>query len=164
MKHFIDSFISKILIVCPHCKMDAVVRKEPTHAVATCTYCGYHESTTNGLLLGMPVDCYFYHDLWLLAQVGKELLWAYNLEHLKFLENFIAHSIRTDSSDQLEMTHSNRSLESQLPLWMLSAKNHDKILHAINILMKKHECLAEAKQSQSGSNENQKLVMESENT
>lgn len=80
---------------------------------------------------GGPVrDPYF--DLPLVLQVaccGGKLLWAYNLEHLAFLEAFVAARLR-ERSDAVRAGDGYRrmSMIAKLPAWLKARKNRDEIL------------------------------------
>lgn len=139
---YIENFINNIDVICPNCRAKALVTSNPETRF-TCTACGQSkiwEGTPNafytgpivfssGILLGKPVDCFFRYPLWYTKSVRNETLFAYNLEHLTFLENFIDNKRRERAKN--EHGWSNQSLESRLPKWMLSAKNRDDIVKAI---------------------------------
>lgn len=83
----------------------------------------------------MPVDWYFHIPLWLQTPCCGEVLWAYNEEHLAFLEAFVAAKQRTSVRD--EYGWSNRSLMNRLPLWVKQAKNCDEVLRGLGRLREK---------------------------
>lgn len=85
--------------------------------------------------MGHPVDCYFKYPLWYKTEFKGETLFAYNMEHLTYLLNFISNKVR--ERQQNEHGWSNRSLESRLPKWMLSAKNRETIEKKLRELMEK---------------------------
>lgn len=75
-------------------------------------------------------DPYFGMDLFLVRDFGRETLWAYNRDHLRFLKSFV-------HADQRQRTaNHNSSLVSRLPRWMKLAKNRDALLRAIEGLEK----------------------------
>lgn len=76
---------------------------------------------------GSAVDPYFKLPLWLTTEVDGHLLWAYNHDHLAFLEQHIRATLRERTGPE----YKNRSLGSRLPKWMSSAKNRGSILKAI---------------------------------
>jgi len=75
-------------------------------------------------------------DLWLQVPCCGETLWAYNAEHLSFLEELIEAKLRERRPDP-EWGWRNSSIESRLPQWMLSAKNRSDVLKALNLLKRK---------------------------
>jgi len=85
--------------------------------------------------IGAPVDWYFHIPLWLQTPCCGEVLWAYNEEHLAFLEAFVMAKQRT--SVRGEHGWSNQSLMNRLPLWMKQAKNRDEILRCLDKLKQK---------------------------
>jgi hypothetical protein len=74
---------------------------------------------------GGQADPYFGRPLWLHTECcGGHTLWAYNGEHLDFLANFIAASLR-------ERPISPRTLTWSLPAWMKDAKHRDEVARQI---------------------------------
>ena len=61
--------------------------------------------------------------LWLEADFRGHSLWAYNAEHLAYLEGYVAAGLRETPSGVPSET-----LESALPQWLVSAKNRDEVL------------------------------------
>ncbi|MEN8250105.1 MAG: hypothetical protein ABFS32_14325 [Bacteroidota bacterium] len=148
----IESFINRVDVECPKCKSKALVTSNPENRQQTrfvCSSCGAAKdwkgnssiySNTNldfviGILTGQPVDCYFKLPLWYKTDVKGNILFAYNIEHLQFLENYVSDKIRERQPD--EQGWSNRSLESRLPKWMLSSKNRGLLQKKIKELKKK---------------------------
>ncbi|HEY9116568.1 MAG TPA: hypothetical protein VIN11_02015 [Roseivirga sp.] len=143
---YLEKFINEIDVVCPKCSKKAIVRSNPNNRARTqmiCLQCGTSKqwegesniimSSTKfdlpGILMGQPVDCYFQLPLWFVTDFKEHQLFAYNLEHLKFLKNYIQDPLRERKEN--EHGWSNRSLESRLPKWMLSAKNRESLLKKI---------------------------------
>jgi hypothetical protein len=87
------------------------------------------------IVLGQATDCYFGFSLWYCINFKNETLFAYNISHLEFLENYIANKLRERSSN--DAGWSNQSLESRLPRWMLLSKNRAEILKKISVLRNK---------------------------
>ncbi|KYG74642.1 hypothetical protein EV198_0872 [Roseivirga ehrenbergii] len=150
---YIEQFINRIDVECPSCKAKAVVTSSPENRAETrftCVSCG---STKNwmgkanvfqtgssqffsgGILMGHPIDCYFKYPLWYTTEVKGKVLFGYNKEHLTYLLNFISNKTRERQPN--EHGWSNRSLESRLPKWMLSAKNREVIEKKLKELMAK---------------------------
>lgn len=68
------------------------------------------------------IDPYFGMDLWLQTDIKNNILWLYNLEHLRYLKKYISAKLRED--DQRHKY----SMITNLPQWVKSAKNRDLIL------------------------------------
>jgi hypothetical protein len=107
-----------------------------------CPSCSYHRDKTCGYLtvytgrrcgVGDPV---FGLPLWLQKSCcGGKLLWAYNLDHLSFVESFVAATIR-ERSDAVRAGDGYRrtSMIAKLPVWLKSAKHRDEILKVVQQL------------------------------
>ncbi|MEE3718420.1 hypothetical protein V2H45_16895 [Tumidithrix elongata RA019] len=103
----------------------------------SCKYCGYSKDWQgNSVTIGGDRDWYFNLTLWLQIPCCGEILWAYNAEHLDFLENFVRAKLRERSPDP-KLGWQNQSLASRLPNWLQSAKNRQQILHGIAKLREK---------------------------
>ncbi|MEP0265411.1 hypothetical protein [Dokdonia sp.] len=151
-------FTNNIYVVCPKCKNQAIVtskgflkEKDETEIKLTCSSCGmntYYAETpkdiwtlqhsevtyeTRNLILGANIDPYFRLPLWLQKEMPDGLLWAYNYEHLDFLEKHIHAKLRYRD---LTNNH-NRSLGARLPKWMTSRKNRTEVLNGIEKLKQK---------------------------
>jgi Zn ribbon nucleic-acid-binding protein len=145
-------FIKDILVVCPSCSRQAVVktlalavRNINEHEIkVTCTHCGFNKrleekpgailfstSTTTipgrYLIIGGSIDPYFHLPLWLTINCCDNTIWAYNYEHLEFLKAHVEAKLRERNTQEW----SNKSLGSRLPKWMTSSKNRETVLKAI---------------------------------
>ena len=147
------NFGGRFYVVCPECSRCAVVQSRGTgRTVLTCRYCGYARADSKqksslafagsvkaydaaSIGIGAPIDWYFHLPLWLQTSCCGEVLWAYNGEHLAFLEAFVAAKQRTSVRD--EHGWSNRSLMNRLPPWMKQAKNRDEVLRGLGKLKQK---------------------------
>jgi hypothetical protein len=89
----------------------------------------------NGIVLGQPFDCFFKYPLWYKTEIKGNTLFAYNLEHLRFLKEFIQSPLRERA--QNEHGWSNQSIQSRLPKWLLSYGNREEIVKKIGQLEKK---------------------------
>jgi hypothetical protein len=75
-------------------------------------------------------------DLWLVTECCGEQLWAFNREHLDFLERHISAKIRPKGwSPKYGLSTS--CLECSLPQWMLSRHNRNDVLRGVEKLMNK---------------------------
>lgn len=104
----------------------------------TCLSCGYvgawaKRQTASGWR--GACDDYFGLALWLQAACCGETLWAYNLEHLGFIERFVRADLRERAVDP-ERGWMNASLASRLPAWLKAAKNRTQVLRVIEDLRK----------------------------
>ncbi len=154
----IYDFGYEFLVVCPRCSLRAVVVDRGSHTtpriMLTCEHCGqvkHWEATTGGILtarnpdvyqtgqvaLGAPVDWYFHLPLWLQLPCCDETLWAYNKEHLQFIEAYVRAELRERTPT--DNGWSNNSLQSRLPTWIKRAKNRRTVLKCIAELKKRLE-------------------------
>ena len=140
----IYDFLNEIYVECPNCKAKAIVRSNifdnrHQETKIVCTKCSFNKALTKqsrkntSYQIGAAVDPYFALDLWLKKELADGLLWAYNYEHLGFIEKHIAADLRFRSLDNI----SNKSIASRLPKWMSSKKNRAKILKEIAKLKEK---------------------------
>lgn len=147
---YIEEFINRIDVECPECSSKSLVISNPDNRFDTkfvCKACGkfkrwegnpnsYYYGKCNkesdGITIGQPVDCYFKMKLWYQSNFKDEVLFAYNLEHLSFLNYYITDKIR--ERVQLNEQWSNASLQSRLPKWMLSRNNRVQLIKKINEL------------------------------
>jgi ribosomal protein S27AE len=134
--------IDPVLIACPKCLSKAVVVPVGEEKVrASCSECGYTtEKSSNGRSFYWhgenPTDGYFGFNLWLRTDCIGNSLWAFNKEHLTFLESYVSAKLRERTKDE-ELGWRNSSLASRLPKWIKSSKNRDALLKAINKLKSK---------------------------
>lgn len=141
--HLYD-FIKDVLVECPTCGKRALVntngytiyQPEAVNIRVVCGQCGFNKvleklsTRSKYLVIGAPVDPYFHLPLWLKMEVGDELLWAYNHEHLDFLEQHVGAKLRERSGFQYQV----KSIGAKLPRWMTAAKRRDEVLRAIGKL------------------------------
>ncbi len=148
-------FGHEFLVVCPRCKGRAVVRdrgasEDAARRIAlTCPHCGlaqFWEQAGPGMLMaadtskyppgvvamGGPVDWYFHLPLWLQTPCCGETLWAYNADHLAFIEDFVGAGLR----EHRRGAHGwrNQALAQRLPKWMTRAGNRDEVLRGVGRL------------------------------
>ena len=76
-------------------------------------------------------DPYFGAKLYLYSEIGENVLWAYNYEHLEFIELYVQAKLRE------RIPNHNSSLASRLPKWIKDKKNREPILKAIKKLQSK---------------------------
>lgn len=136
---FLDDFNNEILLECNICSSISIFRNNKI----ICENCGFNKNLENETyLLKLHDDKIlgynFYTDskeknnlkLWFSTDCCNETLWAYNRNHLNFLKEHIESTLR----ERNNIEYSNQSLGSRLPKWMLSKKNRESVLKAIEKL------------------------------
>jgi hypothetical protein len=139
----IHEFSDEFLVVCPKCaemakiiSMNSASNKLNYQIFAPrkliCLSCVY-QNTWNGnkIFAGSNVDWYFRLPLWLQISCCNEILWAYNLQHLETIEQYVCAKLRERPKN------GRNSFLSKLPTWMKLAKNRVEILKAISKLRTK---------------------------
>jgi hypothetical protein len=143
----IYDFMDEILVVCPKCngcartfRIDSSNKDWFAPRRLVCASCGHTKDWVKRAIArqwqGEPRDDYFALPLWLQAPCAGETLWAYNRDHLAFIESFVGAKHRERTRDQ-ESGWRNKSLASRVPKWMQSAKNRAAVLQAITKLKEK---------------------------
>lgn len=79
------------------------------------------------LLLDAPCDPFFGFRVWYYIETPHGTLWAYNVEHLTIIEQYIAGYKRGRNGLPLK----NNSLASRLPQWAKDANHRESILKLI---------------------------------
>jgi hypothetical protein len=143
----LSDFGGECLVACPRCSERARVRVRggDPPVQLTCIHCGHSAGWTPSnpgivtsaaperfpghVAYGGPVDPYFHLPLWLQAPCRGETLWAYNADHLQWLEDYVGAELRERAPG--EHGWSNSGMASRLPRWMQSAKNRDDVLRCI---------------------------------
>lgn len=74
--------------------------------------------------------------LWLSIDTRLGTFYAYNFDHLDYIEAYIRADIRKVAPD-LRYGLRNRLITSRLPVWMKAAKNRSEVLKAIDRLRRK---------------------------
>jgi len=133
----ITEFQTEVLVICPSCgqKAKASVDYEKEKARLLCTQCSYNkENTTESTVLGinghwrMAAHQYFSAKLWLQHPFKNEVFWAYNEQHLAYLESYIGATLR-EHKDRSHFT-----LLEKLPKFYHEAKNRAALLKLIERL------------------------------
>lgn len=135
----LSAFLDEVLVVCPRCAGQAVIRGASTTPRMTCSHCGavrIADEQTPRLSWGTARrDGYepsFGFRLWLVEECcGGEVLWAFNERHLSYLERFIA---STDRDRDFPSPAGDRGLAYKLPKWMQLARNRAELLRTIDRL------------------------------
>lgn len=129
----LERFGAVFLVRCPRCHGKAqVVPLDPEQAASfgrrrvSCPACGYaSDSAGITFTTGRETDWYFGLSLWLQAPRCGKILWAYNPEHLAFLEGYLRASLREREPNM------NHSLVSSLPPWLKQAKHRKAALRCL---------------------------------
>ena len=154
----IYDFIKDIYVVCPNCSEKGIVKTDETlfrnidenKIKLICSKCGYNKRLnempigiqfnpksenliSRYFVIGDMNDPYFHQPLWLKIKCGENTLWAYNYEHLDFLEKHVEAKLRERNIENIE----NKSLGSRLPKWITSKKNRELVLKTIKQLREK---------------------------
>jgi hypothetical protein len=120
-----------VLVECPKCSNCAFARKSSEkypYFRIICNRCGLLPiSNTLSWGSGYFMD----YQLWLRVNCCGHVLWAYNMQHLDFLESYVAASLRE------RKPNINQSLASRLPVWIKSTKNRDQLIKGIQKLKDK---------------------------
>lgn len=122
-------------VACPRCDRLAFVRNwtpipPPEPALPwperrmVCAHCGYFRSSESGPALPPPV-------LWLQTPCCGQTLWAYNPEHLTFIENYVRATLREHAPAPRTGGYHNQGLANRLPDWMIDAKHREEVLRAV---------------------------------
>jgi hypothetical protein len=127
----IYSMTDTFLVVCPRCQSCAEVTRHGPLCRLVCPQCSLTRAQSGDTMSiysghGPAVDAVFGLPLWLQAPCCGNLLWAFNLRHLDFIERYVRASLRERRRD--ENGWANSALGSRLPGWIVSAKNRDEIL------------------------------------
>lgn len=132
-KTFLAEFETEVLIHCPQCDRCArsIYIKDKLIWQIACIHCGYSK-TSDGKIkrYGIAIDPIFSLSLWLQVPCCGEILWAYNIPHLEFLQQYVQATIREGQGN----TRRHYSMAVRLPRWMKLAKNRKSILREIQHL------------------------------
>lgn len=79
----------------------------------------------NGMYNHQGKDQYFGLDFWYRISFKNNCFWAYNLEHLNEIENYVSAEIRKRHSGNYQ------SMVEKLPKWITAKKNRNDLLKAI---------------------------------
>lgn len=133
-------FYTEVWVVCPACAKKAIakVNYEEKQARLYCDSCGYNKQTsTETSVFGvkghwqMAAHSYFGTELWLQHPFKNDVFFAYNGEHLDYLEAYIGATLR-EHKDRTHFT-----LLEKLPKFYHEAKNRKALLSLIGKLKRK---------------------------
>jgi hypothetical protein len=125
---FLEEFAREVWVVCPRCEGQGLVRRldERAKASFSCSSCAATRSLGERTHGTEGFDPYFGFPLWLRLPCTGELLWAYNPQHLSWLEEFVRAGLRERQRDE-QWGWQNRALQSRLPKWIKLAKNRTAV-------------------------------------
>lgn len=149
-KRFLDQnksiyfFSDYQMVVCPQCAQCADIvtiarETKPQRAKLTCLHCGYNAQKQWTKLKkkpSVPTDFYFHLPLWLQYPCEGHRLWAYNVEHLQYLRDFIAADLRVQRKYG-GYSWDCYSVVGRLPRCAQLATNRDKVLAIMDKMLKK---------------------------
>ena len=130
-------FYQEVWVVCTNCEKKAIAKVVFENKIARlfCVHCGYNKETTTALLkngsIKMAAHHYFEAELWLKASFKNDVFWAFNAEHLEYLERYISATLR-EHKDRTHFT-----LLEKLPKFYHEAKNREDLLKIITKLRNK---------------------------
>jgi hypothetical protein len=133
-------FSADLLVRCPRCggcaHLLCVQTASDEGYRLACTHCGLARDWLLRRDGGFPVPSggpalpAFGTALWLVTPCCGRELWAFNGDHLAFLEAHVGAKLRGVRPDP-RWGWSNRGLQSRLPRWMTSAGNREAVLRAV---------------------------------
>ena len=135
--HRLSHFQNHVDVVCPDCgeRATATADHEKHEARLCCLHCGYTKIAGTAVEVAgirghyqAAAQVYFGADLWYSAPFKSEEFWAYNREHLEYLESYISATLR-EHKDRSHFT-----LLEKLPRFYHEAKNRDALLKLISKL------------------------------
>lgn len=151
----LDEFFHSQLVACPQCGKRAELVYRNGEMRLACVMCGHSRSMgcvsnpegdpaiANGLpgvdfsasRISWSLTAWKPVKLWLRTPCCGDELWAYNLEHLLYLKEFIGASLRERRpirrTPKSLVIWQNKAMISRMPQWMKDRRNRDAILAAI---------------------------------
>lgn len=112
------------IVPCPGCSKPVDFQDRRV----SCIHCGYSKEFKEDGTWFKFVPLTVPMDHFLSVPCCGHKLWAVNLQHLDFLENYVGAALRQ------RLPNMNQSMASRLSQWMKDAKNRDEILVCIKRL------------------------------
>lgn len=72
-------------------------------------------------------EAWFNTELWYQKEIGRNLFWAYNLEHIDYLQKYIQADLRERNSK----VNVGGTMVTRLPMFVKEARNREKLLKII---------------------------------
>jgi DNA-directed RNA polymerase subunit M/transcription elongation factor TFIIS len=139
-QHFcLSDLQNEVWVHCTQCQKMAITKVYEKQARLICTHCGYHKvvstiiTNANGknAELKQAAHAYFGAELWLSASFKNDIVCAYNLAHLEYIEQYISAKLR-EHKDREHFT-----LLEKLPKFYHESKNRTGLLKLIEKLIEK---------------------------
>jgi len=132
------------MVRCPHCNSLAwsstlapTANSSFSPRRVTCTACAFTkewcEKEISRARGEEAIDDYFHLPLFLQVRCAGHILWAYNIEHLQYMQAWLSADLRTRQRDAVN-GWSNASFLSRLPRWMKLAKNRSTVVSGLQHL------------------------------
>lgn len=148
----IYSYMDTIYVICPGCRKQAIVKalnfsfyqqmEEDVRLI--CASCGHTKilkevpsvivyRSKNKLVLGKhiyvggTIDPFFHLPLWLSEICCGNFLWAYNYDHLDYLQTHLESKIKKQVTEKATV----KVQPGRLPRWMTESKNREAVLQMI---------------------------------
>jgi len=137
------TYVQEIKFNCPNCAFSVIKKIESVKTrkqaiKMSCPKCeasyAYKPRYIKKELFYRPKegkDPFLSLPLWLTGNLKNKMLWAYNYEHLNYLEHYIGANIRSRHSGAYS------SMLERLPSWVKARKNREKLIKVINKIKKK---------------------------
>lgn len=109
------------------------LKEKPERYKAKCPHCSFKEEwepkvkevlQNSEVEDGLVREQYYNFPLWFQKEVNGNIFWAYNQDHIDYLERYIKAGLRERNSK----VNYNSSLVSRLPKFVKEAKNREKLL------------------------------------
>ncbi|MBK8622579.1 MAG: hypothetical protein IPN79_12670 [Saprospiraceae bacterium] len=114
-------------------------KKIPKYTNIRCSSCDTINKVSENLTIiyqkyqtGRISDPAFGLPLWYTDEVKGEEIWAFNLQHLLEIKDYVGSKLRERTTDRFKMT-----MVEKLPDFIKSAKNREEVLKAIERMEKK---------------------------
>lgn len=136
----VQDFYQEVWVVCTNCAKKAIAKVDygKNQARLNCENCGYNKQiSTETSVFGikgnweMAAHGYFKTDLWLKHPFKNDVFYAYNGNHLNYLEQYIAADLREHKG------RTGFTLLEKLPKFYHEAKNRGALLKIIQKLKMK---------------------------
>jgi hypothetical protein len=134
-----ESLLRQVVIECPGCNSCTETNLVPGDGSESvvrvaCGTCGFSGERAYGSRPwpepgpdGRITDPWFHAALWLQTRCAGYVLWALNLRHLAYIEEYV----RSRDRNRDEFTQFGSALGEQLPQWLVIAKNRDAVLRSV---------------------------------
>ena len=108
-----------ITIICPECRSTNKVKENWESYILK-----YHRTGIVDPAFGLP--------LWYQTPLKDEIIWAYNLDHLNEIRDYVSSELRERTTDKFKMT-----MVEKLPEFIKIGKNREEVLKALRRMVEK---------------------------